>query len=210
MKEAETMMLDANLYRNYRTRTFSEIFEDYDTFEDFYTECGIEPTIRHTATQTQSNTLMNLYYLLLARYANSHIASEDESRFGMQVMSIIFQYGPTWEKRLEMQKELRQATEDELLHSSVIYNQADNPETAPSTTDITGIGFVNRQTVNHYIKNKVDAYMSLNAILDTDVTGDFLSKFNKLFNNFAPEIPLWYVTDIPDELINNDDEGDDN
>ena len=84
----------SNIYRGYRTPSFSDIFTTFQQFDDFYTSCGIETTIRNSVTAEGSNTLLNLYYLLMSRYGNDHPSSTDIDRFKLQCMSIIFEYGP--------------------------------------------------------------------------------------------------------------------
>ena len=48
-----------------------------------------------------------MYYLLYARYGNTPIANYDQTQWKYKMFSIIFQYGPTWEKRLSIQDTLR-------------------------------------------------------------------------------------------------------
>ena len=48
-----------------------------------------------------------MYYLLYARYGNTPIANYDQTQWKYKMFSIIFQYGPTWEKRLGIQTTLR-------------------------------------------------------------------------------------------------------
>ena len=84
-----------SLYGNYRTRKFTDIFPNVDEFLAKYRNCGI-------ITPIQEATLTNLYYLLYARYGNSHITNSDENQFIYKVFALIFQYGPTWEKRLDI------------------------------------------------------------------------------------------------------------
>lgn len=183
------------MFKGYNTRTFQEIFEEYEDFKDFYDNCGIETTIREEDITGKMNSLKNLYYLLLARYANSPIASFDEVRFKLQTMSIIFQYGATWQKRVDLQKEIREKTVEEMASTVQIYNQALNPETAHATTSEEGIEFTNNQTVTHNKRNALDAYMQYDALIKSDVTGEFLDRFKVLFNTMPPTKPILYFTE---------------
>ena len=180
-----------SLYGNYRTRKFTDIYEQVDQFIDDYNNNGINPTISDASITT-------LFYLLYARYGNSHIASSDETQFKYKLFSTIFMYGPTWEKRLEIQKKLREMDEDELRESAkAIYNHSFNPSTAPSTDTLDELTTINDQNVTKHKRSKTDAYALLLGLLETDVTNEFIDKFKKLFLTVVePELPLWYVTEL--------------
>ena len=103
-----------------------------------------------------------LYYLLYARYGNSHIANRDINQFKYKVFSIIYQYAPSWSKIIEIQEKLRGLTEEDILKGSeAIYNSAMNPSTAPATDVRTPLGYINSQNSTLYNKSKMDAYTQL-------------------------------------------------
>lgn len=142
---------------------------------------------------------MNLelvYYLLLARYSNSVIASSDENRFSYQLFSIVFQYGPAWAKELQIQKELRALDVSAFQKGNVnIVNVAGNPSGAPSTQDTDELPYVQNQNVSKTTRNIADGYALQLSLLKEDVTEDFLRRFQKLFLTIVePEKALWYVT----------------
>lgn len=109
-------------------------------------------------------------------------------------------YGPTWEKRLEIQKDLREMSMDDLRESAkAIYNHSMNPSTSPSTDTLEELLTINDQNVTKHRRSKTDAYALLISLLETDVTEEFLNKFKKLFLTVVtPELPLWYVTETID------------
>ena len=181
-------------FPRFDTKLFSEIWEDKDAFLTDYNGVGIPTTISSTNATT-------LYYLLYARYGNNPIANMDEEQFKYKVMSIIFQYGPTWEKRLSIQQSLRGLTDADLLQGSkAIYNHAYNPSQAPSTTALTELEYINDQNTTNYKKSKMEAYAQLWDLLAIDVTGEFLNKFQKCFKQFVqPERTFIYVTEVEDE-----------
>lgn len=137
-----------------------------------------------------------IYYLLLSNYANSVIASDDENRFKYKVFSTIFQYGPTWAKELEIQKEVRSLTAEDLQEGvRNITNVAANPSTTPSTQDTEELPYVNNQNVSKTKRSKADGYALLLSLLKDDVTESFMKRFKPLFLNIVePERPLWYAT----------------
>lgn len=180
----------SSLYGNYRTRTFANIYTSVEDFLSDYKEVRIPQKLTDELAAT-------LYYLLYARYGNSNIASSDETQFKYKVFSTIFMYGPAWQKRLELQEKLMGLTDDELMRgSTAIHNTALNPSQAPSTQTLEELTYINQQNATKYKRSKLEAYASLYALIETDVTEEFIGKFKKLFLTVvAPEEPLWYVTE---------------
>lgn len=168
----------------YSTKKFTEIYESVNDFIYDYNNIGIPKIISVENCTT-------LYYLLYSRYGNSPIANYDETQFKFKVFTIIWQYGPSWEKRLDIQSKIRNLTEAELLKGSkAIFNHALNPgeiaaEGASSTTNQPELQYINDQNVTNYTKSKMDAYMQQWDLIDTDVTSEFLNKFSKLFKQFV-------------------------
>ena len=120
------------------TKTFTEV---YDSWEDFLTDSG---TI-FDLNITESN-LKTLYYLLYARYGNNFITNWDENQFKAKLWGLIWQYGPTWEKRLDIQDKLREIGDEQLLEGAkAIYNHAYNPSTNPSTQTLEELTYINDQ-----------------------------------------------------------------
>lgn len=188
-------MNDDWLYGNYRTRTFADIFSTFEQFQTDYSESKLNNKYSISA---QDESFETLYYLLYARYGNSHIASSDENQFKYRLWAIIMQYGPTWKKDLEMQLEIRELSQEELRESAqAIYNHAYNPSTAPTTQTLDELTTVNEQNVTKHKRSKTDAYAVLNMLLREDVTEKFIRRFQSLFLKVvAPENPLWYVTPL--------------
>lgn len=179
----------SNMLPGYATKTFSQIFDDQGTFLYYYLNSGIPTTISNDSVKT-------LYYLLYARYGNTPIANWDENQFKYKVFSIIWQYGPTWEKKLDIQSKLRALTDDDILSGSkAIHNHAYNPENEPKTGELTEIGYINDQNTTNYKKSKMDAYMQLWSLLATDVTQEFINRFDICFKKFAQPGTRLYVED---------------
>lgn len=194
-----TIYSGASWYGNYRTRTFGDIFSDYDgtqfsSSDEYFTSLWIDSPF---AATVPSADLKTIFYLLYARYGNSSIASSDENRFIYQLHSIIFQYGPTWLKELDIQSKVRALTEEELQKGAInIMNNAMNPSTTPSTVDTNELPYVSQQNVSKTTRSKVDAYALQLSLLKDDVTENFLKKFQKLFLTIVePTDPLWYQSE---------------
>lgn len=183
-------MSNLEMLPQYSTALFTDVWADKESFLADYSNLGIPTTISVDNAST-------LYYLLYAKYGNNPIANRDEEQFKYKIFSIVFQYGPTWEKRLSIQDKLREIKDEDLIiGGKAIYNAALNPSTAPSTGSLDELTYINSQNTTNYKKSKMDAYAQLWELLKTDVTGDFINKFKVCFKQFvAPEKPLIYVTD---------------
>ena len=179
-----------SLYGSYRQKKFTDVYDSVEKFLADYNGVGLPTTISQGSAQT-------LYYLLYGRYGNDVIASSDINRFKYSLFGIIFQYGPTWEKRLEIQEKLRGLSEDEILTGSrQIYNNAQNPSTEPSTDTTDELQYINEQNVTKNRRGKLDAYAMLMELLRSDVTNELLTKFKTLFLTvIEPEEPLYYVSE---------------
>lgn len=169
------MIIPGQMIPQYENKYFTQIYDNVELFIEDYKTCGLPVILSDTSLTT-------LFYLLYAKYGNSPIANSDENQFKYKVMSIIFQHGPTWEKRLELQADMKALTlEEARVGYTNINNHAFNPETAPSTQDTNELNYVSDQNVSKSSKSKIDAVRDLWYILRTDVTTDFLDEFKKLF-----------------------------
>ena len=93
-------MSNVEMFPQYDTKLMTEVWSSASEFLTDYQAAGIPTTISNQNATT-------LYYLLYARYGNTPIANYDENQWKYKMFSIIFQYGPTWEKRLDVQNTLR-------------------------------------------------------------------------------------------------------
>lgn len=158
-----------------RTLKFGEAYNSADDFYNDYMNYGITPTISEASCK-------NLFYLLYAKYGGSHFANKNLVQSKLKIFSTIFKYGPTWEKKLEIQEEIRGLDLDDLREGSKqITNHANNPNTAPSTSALEELEFIDEQHQTNYKRNKIDAYASLWSMLVTDVTEEFLGRFRNIF-----------------------------
>lgn len=231
-----------NLIPQYDTKLFSDFYKTVNDFCYDYQHVGIPTTI-------SVDNAMTLYYLLYAKYGNSPIANFDETQFKYKLFSVIFMYGPTWEKKLDIQATLRGLTEAQIKtgmaraisntgtvgtsgsntynnltsadSGSDVHNHAYNPADDPSTQTTTELNYINEQHVDKFGKTNtmtgsvantntqtnnlttsdaitkgiLDSYSELWEILVSDVTAEFLNRFNICFKKFVkPANPLIYVT----------------
>ena len=189
-------MSSVGMMPQYSTILFTDVWDDVTDFVSDWKDNGIPYKINNVQTLTDTN-VNTLFYLLYARYGNNPIANRDVTQFKYKIFSIIFQYGPTWQKNLDIQATVRGLTEDDIRAGSfAMYNQALNPSTAPTTASDTELNYINGQNTTRYKKSKLEGYAILTELLKADVTEDFLKKFNICFKRFvSSERPLIYVTD---------------
>ena len=176
----------------YDTMLFTEVWDEAGEFVSDYKSSGLYIS-NNKISDTSASTL---FYLLYAKYGNSPIANRDVTQFQYKVFSIIFEYGPTWEKELDVQSKIRALTDDDIrLGSKAIYNQAMNPATKPSTGDLEELEYINQQNTTNYRKSPLEGYAILVDLLKDDITKRFIDRFNICFKTFvSPEKPLLYVS----------------
>lgn len=84
--------------------------------------------------------------------------------------------------------------------AKAIYNSAMNPSTAPSTSSLDELTYINSQNTTNYKKSKLEAYNILWSLLDDTLTAKFIEKFGICFKKFVyPEEPLLFVTENEEE-----------
>ena len=149
----------------YDTNLFCEIWDSSDSFLADYNNTGTEFTNQVPTTISQENALMT-YLLLFSRYGNNPIANYDVNQFKNKIFTIIWQYGPAWEKRLSMQEDIRNLTLQEITQgtktdwssegsqsqnnsgtNTTINNHAFNPSTAPTTQTTNELDYIDQQQV---------------------------------------------------------------
>lgn len=190
----------SSMIPQYSTNIFTDIYDNVEDFVSDYKNNGIpyQYTVGSTTVQTLTDTnVQALYYLLYARYGNSPLANRDITQFKYKLFSIIFQYGPAWQKELEVQRKIMNLSEDDIrLGSKAIYNQALNPQTEPSTAALSELTYINQQNTTNYKKSPLEGYAILMELLKKDVTEEFINKFGRCFKKFVSnERPIIYVTE---------------
>lgn len=174
----------------YNTILFCQVWESAEEFKDDFINGPFAGSI-------SDDSCTKLFYLLYAKFGNSPIANNDVEQFKIKLQAVIFQFGPSWEKRLDIQSKLRNLTEDELLlGAKSIHNHSFNPSDEPYTGSIGELPTVNDQNTSTMKRGKLEAYQTLWSLLISDVTGEFINKFKICFKQFvAPEHPVLYESE---------------
>lgn len=136
-------MSNVEMFPQYDTKLMTEVWSQASEFLTDYQNAGIPTTISNQNATT-------LYYLLYARYGNTPIANYDENQWKYKMFSIIFQYGPTWEKRLDIQTTLRGLQIADLIDNGSY--RALSSQSGSETSSKTGSDN-NTRTLNTTAKN---------------------------------------------------------
>lgn len=136
-------MSNVEMFPQYDTKLMTEVWSQASDFLTDYQNAGIPTTISNQNATT-------LYYLLYAKYGNTPIANYDENQWKYKMFSIIFQYGPTWEKRLDIQTTLRGLQISDLLDNGSY--RAISSQSGSETSSKTGSDN-NTRTLNTTEKN---------------------------------------------------------
>ncbi len=184
----------------YNTKIFTDIFPNYDSFKD----CFDNDFDSYAKDCIPWDYLRTLYWLLFSRYGFNPIVNLTEDLFKAKVVAITFQKGPTWVRRLQIQSDLRDLTDEELITGAkTILNKALHDETEPGTDTDTELPYLNAQDVSKIKRSKIDAYSYLNDVLKTDVSQEFIDSYAKLFSKFVtPNISFIYVDEEEEEEDN--------
>ena len=169
---------------SYSTELFHDIYPTYEEFKTDYLNLGVGCF----GQVIQESDAKLTYYLLLARFSNSPIANYDTEQFKLKLQGVIWQYAPAWVKRLDIQKKLRELSDEDLLKGSkAYYNHAQNPGeiTAETLVNEPELKYLDSQNTTRYEKTKMDAYTQLWDLLATDVTNDYVNRFKPLFKQFV-------------------------
>lgn len=150
----------------YDTKLFTEIWDNASDFLADYKNQDQEHFVNGVPTTiTDANATMT-FYLLYSKFGNSPIANYDVNQFKYKIFTIIWQYGPAWEKRLAMQSDIRGLSLQEIQagtrtdwtsegeqsqsnsgSDTTINNHAYNPGTAPATTTTNELDYIDQQNV---------------------------------------------------------------
>ena len=166
-----------------KNKTFNEIFTTSEIFIN-----GLPEAYKKYMMDSNGELIvpMDILYLLLqSKYGENQIASSSEDMFKNRLYAIIFQHGPTWAKKLDIQDIVRKFTENDVITgtkqiNSHAYNPSTIIEDGPNP-DSGEIESVNDQTKTKYVKSKLEGYGNLWLLLSRDVTEEFLNKFSRLF-----------------------------
>ena len=154
-------MINVDMLPQYDTKLMTDVWSKATDFLADYQNIGIPTTI-------SAQNATTLYYLLYARYGNTPIAHYDEEQWKYKIFSIVFQYGPTWEKRLDIQNTLRGLQISDLVDNGSFHELFSH--NASETSSKTGSDN-NTRTLNTTEKNTGTASVANTGTDTTASTG---------------------------------------
>ena len=165
----------------YENLTYDLVFP---TSSDFVTKLRATSII--TELEITDSFLELLWAMLYAKHGTDPIVSANEPQWIYKVALTTKSYAPTYLKKDAIQKKLRSLTDDQIREGyKNIFNHAVNPSTTPSTDNTNELPYINDQHVNKGKKGYVDSYAYLWDILNSNLTEEFLKKYDKLFSKIA-------------------------
>lgn len=157
------------MIRMYNTKTFTEIYDSATAFTTDYSTIDLGGI-------TESSLVTKLYYLLYAKYGNSPIANLDETQFKYKLFSLIFQYGPNWEKELGIQGILRNLQLSDLVDDGNIHDILTHGASGSVKTSGT-----NGNTRTYDLENGASGTTSNTKTYDLEVGASGSSTNNKTY-----------------------------
>ena len=166
----------------YENLTYDIIFPTGDDFKTKLRDTGLLTG----ETEITDAFLKMLWAMLYAKHGTDPIISANEGQWIFKVALTTKAYAPTYIKKEAVQKALRALDLDSLREGyKNIFNHATNPSTKPSTDNTEELPYVNDQNVNKGKRGPADAYAYLWEILNSNITEEFLRKYDKLFSMVA-------------------------
>lgn len=194
-------MFDRPFFKpKYTNLTFCEVWPDYASFKKDYDELIVGfPQISNPLSD---NSVMTTFFLLYARWGNNPILNTDVGQFKMKVLSNMFIFGPTWQRKQEIQDTVRKLSEADLLRGAKqIYNHALNPSSEPSTAALEELEYINDQNTANYKKSKMEAYSILWNLLHAEASKEYIEKFKNCFSVFVDKMPAPFYIDKEEDFI---------
>lgn len=185
--------------RRTNQKTFLDIYSSYEDFTNDFTNVFS----MFKPSDLSDDYIKKCYWLLVAKYGDLAISGyNDETRWKLRLFALINEYGPEWQAKNELQKQLRSYDLDKFKEGSkAIYNSALNPNTEPSDATLDELQYINSQNVSSRKLSDVDAITKKWSMLSDGLDERFLSHFNKLFSKFL-------LTDVPLYIYGSEDNSD--
>lgn len=198
-------------FPRYDTKLFCEIYGDVTEFIKDYKNQSSPDFINGIPATISDNNAQMTYYLLYSKYGNSPIANFDVNQFKYKLFTIIWQYGPAWEKRLSIQSDLRNLSASDMRigtktefasegetsttdegSDDVINNHAYNPSTEPATDAETPLNYIDQQ---NYAKGTNTREISGSDSKNTtqNVTKSKMDAYEQLWELIKTDVTSEYI-----------------
>lgn len=191
----------------YNTMSLADVWTDSEEFKTEYKASAfyrvgerLYDGVEQVGGVTMPDNITLFFTMFYARYNDTPISNDNIDVFKLKVFTTIFEYGPIWQRKLEIQKAIRGLSEDDIrVGGKMIYNHALHDASAPSTDSLEETTYIDSQDTANNKKSKLSAYNELVMLLDDGISKEFLDKFKKLFKIvLATDRPL-YVYEEEDD-----------
>lgn len=169
------------------------LFTDvWDSYEAFSADVAKLPF----PLEMEEEYLSLAFYLLYAEYGNNTIAPFDVNRFKFKLFGIMKSFGPTWQKKNQLQKQIRELSAEEIAQGAKhIYNSALNPGTDPTTASLEELNYINAQNTTNIKRSKIEALTTQYGYLEDRLNAEFIDRFRSLFIKVLTGRSPLYVTE---------------
>lgn len=166
---------NGSLFGTYNTLKFSDVWDSPQAFTNDLAASGLDFDDRLT------ERFPTLFLLLYSRYGNSHFANMDLTQSKYKVFATIWQWGPAWAKKLELQQMVRDLSEADLSTGNITLGNTtlNTNETVADPTAM--LSRLNDQHAQITKRGKIEQINSVIMLIENDVTESFLDKFKPIF-----------------------------
>ena len=180
----------------YDTKTFEQIWDSSAKFKADYADYELNIG---NINKVDDKYVVLTWQLIASKFANTPIRFASESQFKLAVFAIMASEAPTWARRLELQKAVRDLTEADLIAGETqINNRAENPDQNPTTGTMDELTYINIQTATKQKRSKLSAYALLDNLLQDDLCETYVHRFNSLFKRIL--VPAKYIYISEEEI----------
>ena len=176
------------MYNFTKTFVFKELIPSFDKFLELYNEYMIE------RLYLDDEELEKIYRILFNNYCNCSIAYDTPNAFYRMFFLEIFNSAEDYIIKLNMVRQLRELTIDELVNEyETITNVANNDNAVVSEPLKHIVPFITTQSSSASKGNKANAILrGLSAYRDNEVKY-FVDKFQYLFLTIFGDYGIYYV-----------------
>lgn len=174
--------------QGYDFKLFKDVFPDYQTFLDWYSQTPFATTFNKSPNIVTFNIIYN-------EYCVSHLAFSEEV-FKCKFSNDIYTYFEDFEQESEAIKDLMALTSEDIVKAgSTVVNFADIPEKT-SDTDAEVVDFVSQQQKTNMFRSELESKREVIRNKRELSVRRFLSRFRHLFMRIiSPDYIKVYVED---------------
>lgn len=158
------------------TKTFYEQYPNADKFVEMW---NASPFNIEAMSQQE---IENLYYQLVSEYMMSHFAFIEPLQIDLQVAKTIYNYYPNLQKKLQLQQQIIQMTDQDLQDGNIAINSSmSNPDTDEISPSDASLPYTSQKSLQTRKYSKPDRYTRQYNLLVDGLYDVFIKRFKPLF-----------------------------